>query len=516
MTLLVLSQRSWSRDFRRSAVPDAQSAAAKHARAFDLIVIGAGSGNSLIGPEFSDWSVALIDDGRWFGGTCLNAGCIPTKMFVRVADVTTDAAEGGRIGVTAGVDPIDWPAVRDRVFARTDKLSQAGFRYRDQKSPNVTVFRESFGFADQHTVVSASGTRLTAPRIVIAAGSRPRALSAAYEPDNAITDSDTIMRIESLPESMVIVGGGSVAVEFAHIFSAFGVDVSVVTRSDRLLTKLDDDVSARFTELARERWGVRPSDTVDAIDRVGDHLVVSLHSGEMLETERVLVAIGRIPNTDTLGVADVGFDLETDGRLLVDDQQRVLAAGKPVDGLFALGDVSSVWQLKHVANHEARIVEHNLAHPDQPVGGYPGPVPAAIFSHPQIAHFGLTEREAADAGLDVVAVTQEYGSTAYGWALEDTTSFCKLIVDRQSGRILGAHIIGQEASILIQPLIQAASASLSITGLARGQFWPHPAASEVVENALLKAEEERAVNAGSETAQPSEKSPTNEIAETQR
>jgi mycothione reductase len=491
-------------------VPDAQSAAASNARSFDLIVIGAGSGNSLIGPEFDNWSVALIDDGRWFGGTCLNAGCIPTKMFVRVADVTTDAADGERIGVTAGVDPIDWPAVRDRVFAKTDKLSEAGFRYRDQKSPNVTVFRESFGFADQHTIVSASGSRLTAPRIVIAAGSRPRALSAAYEPDSAITDSDTIMRIESLPESMVIVGGGSVAAEFAHIFSAFGVDVSIVTRSDRLLTKLDDDISDRFTELARERWGVRTSDTVDAIDRVGDHLVVSLHSGELLETERVLVAVGRIPNTDTLGVADVGFDLEDDGRLRVDEQQRVLAGGEPVDGLFALGDVSSVWQLKHVANHEARTVQHNLAHPDRPVGGYPGPVPAAIFSHPQIAHFGLTEREAAEAKLDVVTVTQEYGTTAYGWALEDTTSFCKLIVDRPSGRILGAHIIGQEASILIQPLIQAASASLSITGLARGQFWPHPAASEVVENALLKAEEERAVNAEPEIAH------TTEIAETKR
>ena len=468
---------------------EAAQASSSAARAFDLIVIGAGSGNSLIGPEFDGWSVALIDDGRWFGGTCLNAGCIPTKMFVRVADVTTDAADGTPIGVSAGVDPIDWPTVRDRVFAKTDKISRAGFRYRDEKSPNVTVFRESFGFADQHTLVSASGTRLTAPRIVVAAGSRPRALNAVYEPDSAITDSDSIMRIESLPECLVIVGGGSVAVEFAHIFGAFGVDVHIVTRSHRLLMRLDDDVSARFTELARERWSIHTSDTVDAIDRVGDHLVVSLDSGEMIETERVLVASGRIPNTDTLGAGEVGFDREDDGRLTVDEHQRVLAGGSPVDGVYALGDVSSVWQLKHVANHEARIVEHNLAHPDRLIGGYPGPVPAAIFSHPQIAHFGITESEAEHAGRDVVVVTQEYRTTAYGWALEDTTSFCKLIVDRHDGQIVGAHIIGPEASILIQPLIQAASMSLSVRGLARGQFWPHPAASEVVENALLKAEE---------------------------
>jgi len=473
---------------------DEHSAANEDVLAFDLIVIGAGSGNSLIGPEFDGWSVALIDDGRWFGGTCLNAGCIPTKMLVRVADVMTDAAEGGAIGVSAGVDPVDWPAVRDRVFAKTDTISHAGFRYRDQKSPNVTVFRESFGFTDQHTIISASGVRLSAPRIVVAAGSRPRALEAAYEPEPAIADSDSIMRIESLPESLVIVGGGSVAVEFAHIFSAFGVDVCIVNRSDRLLTSLDDDVSARFTEIARQRWKVRSSATVIAIDRVGDHLVVTLDSGELIETERVLVALGRIPNTDTLGAAAVGFDLEDDGRLRVDGEQRVLAGGRPVDGVFALGDVSSLWQLKHVANHEARTVQHNLAHPDRLAGGYPGPVPAAIFSHPQIAHFGATERECAETGRDVVVVTQDYGSTAYGWALEDTTSFCKLIVDRPSGQIVGAHIIGQEASILIQPLIQAASASLDVRGLARGQFWPHPAASEVVENALLKAEEELSVN----------------------
>jgi mycothione reductase len=480
---------SWSRAFRRSAVPEPAVAHAGGAREFDLIVIGAGSGNSLIGPEFDDWSVALIDDGRWFGGTCLNAGCIPTKMFVRPADVIADARDGVRLGVNARFDRIDWPRVRDRVFARTDEISQSGFRYRDQQSPNVTVFRESFGFADQHTLVSASGQRLHAPRIVIAAGSRPRALSAAYEPDDAITNSDTIMRIDSLPESLVIVGGGAVAAEFAHVFGSFGVDVTVVTRADRMLARLEVELAERFTQLARERWTLKTGRTVEAIERNEDRLLVTLDSGAQLHTQRVLVAVGRVPNTDTIGAASVGFDLERDGRLAVDVNQRVLSGGAPVDGVFALGDVSSLWQLKHVANHEARVVQHNLAHPSDLVDGTLWPVPAAIFSHPQIAHFGLTEREALEAGLAVVVAVQEYGGTAFGWALEDTTSFCKLIVERGSALILGAHIIGPEASILLQPLVQAASASRSVRGLARSQYWPHPAAIEVVENALLKAEE---------------------------
>jgi Pyruvate/2-oxoglutarate dehydrogenase complex, dihydrolipoamide dehydrogenase (E3) component, and related enzymes len=462
-----------------------------------MIVIGGGSGNSLIGDGFSEWRVALIDDGERFGGTCLNAGCIPTKMFVRVADVATDAVEGERLGLIADVDPVDWPLVRDRVFAKTDKISRAGYRYRDEKSANVTVFRESVGFEDAHTIVSASGERLHAPVIVIAAGSRPRPLLAAYEPDPAIHDSDSIMRIDGLPRSLVIIGGGAVAVEFAHVFSSFGVEVTLVTRSARLLTTLDADVSERFTELAKRRWRHLPRQTVDSIERHGEELELTLASGERLSAEAVLVAQGRVPNTDTLAAASVGLDLHDDGRLVVDSQQRVLSHGVPLAGVFALGDVSSAWQLKHVANHEARLVEHNILHPDAPIGGDPGPVPAAVFSHPQIAHFGLTEAQAESAaragGSPFVAVTQEYRTTAYGWALEDTTSFCKLIVDAGAdaggGQLLGAHIIGPEASILIQPLILAASRGLGVHGLARGQYWPHPAASEVVENALLKAEE---------------------------
>lgn len=460
-------------------------------RVHDLIVIGAGSGNSVIGPEFSELDVALIDAGEWFGGTCLNAGCIPTKMFVHVADVVTDVREGGRIGVASDTDSPDWATVRDRVFRKTDKISAAGFRYRDEKSPNVTVYRESFGFASvgaMHVLESASGVRIAAPRVVIAAGSRPRPLLAAYEADPAIHDSDSIMRVAERPERLVILGGGAVAVEFAHVFAAFGSAVTVVARADRLLTSLDEDIARRFTAIAAEKWDVRLGREAEGIDREGDALRVTLDDGSVLEADAVLVALGRTPNTDTIAAAWAGLDLHPDGRLAVDEFQRVLAGGAPVVGLFGLGDVSSEHELKHTANNEARIVAHNLAHPEELRANTLGPVPAAVFAHPQIAHFGLTEARARAEGIDVVAVTQEYRTTAFGWALEDTTSVCTLVVGTD-GALLGAHIIGPEASILIQPLVQAASFGQSVHGLARGQYWPHPAASEVVENALLKAED---------------------------
>jgi mycothione reductase len=173
---------------------------------------------------------------------------------------------------------------------------------------------------------------------------------------------------------------------------------------------------------------------------------------------------------------------------VVDAQQRVLAGGAPVPGVFALGDISADHQLKHVANHQARVVQHNLLHPDDLIGGAPGPVPQAVFSRPQIGSFGLTEAEAREAG-PVVTVEQPYSSTAWGWALEDTTSFCKLVVDpRDGGTLLGAHIIGSDSAALIQPLLMAASLGHRVTGLARAQYWPHPAVTEIVENALLAAE----------------------------
>lgn len=464
---------------------------------FDLIIIGGGSGNSIISRDFSHLSIALIDDGEHFGGTCLNAGCIPTKMFVHVADVAASALHAGSLGLHVPTADVDWPSIRDRVFTRTDAQSDAGLRNRDVKIPNVTVFRESFEFAGTHRLVSASGVRIHGDRIVIAAGSRPRALNVVHPSGAGIYDSDSIMRIDELPGSLVIIGGGAVAVEFAHVFSALGVQVTQVVRGSSLLTggSVDTELAQALSNRASTQWRVVFGAVVESIDR-GQSLVVTLDSGSTITTDAVLVAIGRTPNTDTLALSSVGLDLHADGRLAVDSRQRVLSGGEPVAGLFGLGDVSSAWQLKHVANHQARIVQHNLLNPTDLTGGEPGPVPAAIFSRPQVAWFGVTGQ---DAPQDAIVITRPYSTTAWGWALEDTMSFCKLVVEKSTGHLLGAHIVGAEASILIQPLLMAASLGLSVRGLARSMYWPHPAATEVIENALLDAEKElRAHDAATE------------------
>jgi mycothione reductase len=172
-----------------------------------------------------------------------------------------------------------------------------------------------------------------------------------------------------------------------------------------------------------------------------------------------------------------------DGRIVVDAQQRTTA-----DAIWALGDASSEHQLKHVANHEARVVAHNLAHPDAPIESDHRFVPAAVFTHPQLASVGLTEAQAAASGRRFVTALRGYGSTAYGWAMEDNSSVCKLIADPATGQLLGAHLMGEQAATLVQPLIQAMSFGLGVREMARGQYWIHPALTEVVENTLLGLE----------------------------
>ncbi|NOJ59844.1 mycothione reductase [Arthrobacter sp. 260] len=459
---------------------------------YDLVIVGSGSGNSLITPDWDNRKVAIIDGGT-FGGTCLNVGCIPTKMFVYPAEQATDAREASRLGVDLELRNVHWRAIRDRIFTRIDAISQAGRHYRAEELDNVTLYEEYVRFTGDKSFVTGAGEEIHAEQVVIAAGSR------ALLPDipgitlPQVHTSDTIMRLEELPGRILILGGGYIAAEFAHIFGAFGSAVTVVNRSGTLLRSLDDSVSEAFTAEASRQWDVVLNRTVSSLTANDDGSVRAVLAGDgddrVLDIDVVLVAAGRVPNTDRLGAADVGLDLEADGRLVVDSHQRVLRDGVPVDGLWALGDVSNRFQLKHVANHEARIVAHNVTHPDELRRSDHRFVPAAVFTHPQIAVVGLTETEAlakAEAeGFEVTVVVQQYGSTAYGWAMEDTTGFVKLIAHQGTGQLLGAHIMGHEASMIIQPLIQAMSFGLDAQTMASGQYWIHPALTEVVENALL-------------------------------
>ncbi|EAQ00321.1 dihydrolipoamide dehydrogenase [Janibacter sp. HTCC2649] len=462
----------------------------------DLIIIGTGSGNSLVTPELEGLDIAIVEEGK-FGGTCLNVGCIPTKMLVLPADRVIESREAERLGVTFSRDvSVDWPAIRDRIFTdRIDQIAAGGERYRRSQG-NVTVYAATARFVGERRLALSTGEEITADRVVVAAGSRADLLDLdgldRVDPDRGVHTSDTVMRMDELPRRMAIVGGGFVACEFAHVFSALGVEVTQIQRSGALLRAEDAEISRRYTELARGRHDVRLETVVSSATRSDAGTwtlgLKGLDGDTDVEVDAVLIAVGRTPNGARLEVEAGGIDVDARGVVVVDAQQHTSA-----EGVWALGDVANSWQLKHVANHEARVVAHNLAVDAGRLAGEPIEadhrfVPHAVFGHPQIAAFGPTRAELDEAGTPYVSKTQSFGDTAYGWALEDTTGILTVYADPTTGLIHSAHCLGPNASTLIQPLIQAASFGQNAHEVARGQYWIHPALAEVVENALLGLE----------------------------
>lgn len=467
---------------------------------FDLLVIGTGSGNSIVDERFSHLKVAIAE--KWlFGGTCLNVGCIPTKMLVYPAEVAHSSGDSAHLNLDTSFNGADWNGLSHRIFDRIDAIEHDGRDYRTNRLENVTVFPEHIHFTGRHSAQTATGDTLTFDRVVIATGSSPTPLKAAgLDWDRVDTQgypvktSNTIMRMPELPHSLVIVGSGFIAVEFAHIFASLGVDVTVLARGNRLLSNHDRDVSDAFTRSFTENVNVRFGVEVESVD-IADGVSLALtETGRAegadtsaVEADLMLVAVGRTRATDGLNVEALGA--QTDGdRLVVDEHQRVLSRDEALDGVWALGDVCSQHMLKHVANAEARTVQHNilvdlgvettLSKTDHTV------IPAAVFSHPQIGSVGATEEQLREAGVDYVASTCEYGGVAFGWALNEP-GFAKVLAHRTTRRILGAHVVGQQAATLVQLFVQAMAFDLPADQIARGQLWIHPALTEVVENALL-------------------------------
>lgn len=454
----------------------------------DLAIIGSGSGNAIPDDRFADKTLAIFEEGV-YGGTCLNVGCIPTKMFVYASEVAEIATHGARLGVHSKVDSVDWPGIVERVFGRIDPLSQGGKEYRVDRCENITVYDSHVEFDGRdddgrYRLVTRDGDTVLADEVVLAAGSR--AVIPQIVADSGVTyyTNNDVMRLPELPERLIIVGSGYIAAEFAHVFGALGSHVSIIARGPALLRKQDADISNRFTKVAREKWDVRLETTITEAEDLPDGGVrVGLSDGATLEADVLLIATGRQPNGDRLNLDSVGIELDDEGRVRCDQHGRTAARG-----VWTLGDVSSPYQLKHVANHEQRVVQANL------LKGWDATdldafdhryVPAAVFTHPQIAAVGLTEDEAREAGHDIAVKVQAYGDVAYGWAMEDTTGFCKLIAERGTGRLLGAHLIGPQAPTVIQPVIQAMHFGQTAHELARDQYWIHPAMPEVLENAIL-------------------------------
>ncbi|MCW2812638.1 MAG: mycothione reductase [Nocardioides sp.] len=484
--------------------PTTDSTAATAGGHYDVIVIGAGSGNTVVDEAYAHLDVAIVERGP-FGGTCLNRGCIPSKMFVNPADVASAARRGPTLGIPTQVGQADWDAIRDRVLARTDASAEEG-RAGRQEEDGIDVLVGTAAFVGERRLLvelEAGGTvEITGDQVVIATGSRPVVPPIEGLDQVPYETSDTVMRMAGLPRRLGVVGGGYVGCELAHVFAAYGTEVVQVEGSDRLLDSQDLDVAEHFTAAARERWDVRLGVQVDKVAPTSDGAItLHLDDGVDLEVDVLLLAVGRSTNADTLDLDRAGVDVDDQGRVVVDEHQHTSAAG-----VWALGDASSPEPLKHVANQDARVVRDNVlaaCRGDEPWEWTTSDhrfVPQAVFTHPQVAAVGLTEAQAREQhGDDVAVVRHDVADVAYGWAMAgeldddpEANGFVKLLALRSTGRLVGAHVIGPTASVLLQPLVMAMAHDLAVRGLARSQYWIHPSLTEAVEGALLDLEAELA------------------------
>ena len=446
---------------------------------FDLIIVGTGSGNSI--PDyFADWKIALVERDV-FGGTCLNRGCIPSKMFVLPADLALESQHGERLGVATSFEGADWVAIRDRVFGRIDPIAAGGEEYRATGTPNVELIRGTARFVAPGRL-SVGDREIAAPNIFLVAGARPVIPPIPGLDSVNFHTSDTIMRIDALPKRLGIIGAGFIAAEMGHVFSAFGSEVHLFSRSGVMVRSNDHEIVERFNEEFGKRTTIHSGGAPTGVSEKGGVITLEHPNGDV-DVDVLLVAAGRTPNSDLLAADIGGLDVSDDGRIVVDDTMAT-----SVPGVWAAGDIANTYQLKHLANAEAKVAFWNIANPDsEPRRQSYKAVPSAVFSHPQIATVGLTERQAIEQGVAHSVGKRDYAGTAYGWALEDDSGMAKVIVSSDTGLILGAHIIGPQSASLIQPLIQAMELGQTAEQVANDVFYIHPALSEVVENALLDA-----------------------------
>lgn len=446
---------------------------------FDLIIVGTGSGNSI--PEYlNDWNIALVERDV-FGGTCLNRGCIPSKMFVLPADLAIEAQHSEKLGISTSFNGADWVAIRDRVFGRIDPISAGGREYRASGTPNVELITGTAVFLSPGTMV-VDDREISAPNILLAAGARPVIPPIPGLDSVTYHTSDTIMRVDEVPKRLGVIGAGFIAAEMGHVFSAFGSEVHFFSRSGVMVRENDFEIVERFnTEFAR-RATIHGGGSPTSISESGGVITLG-HPNGNVEVDLLLVAAGRTPNSDLLRADLAGLETLPGGQIAVDQTMATT-----VKGIWAVGDIANTYQLKHLANAETKVAFWNIANPDsEPRRQSYKAVPSAVFSHPQIATVGITEQEAIESGVPHSVGKRDYAGTAYGWALEDDSGMAKVIVSTDTGLILGAHIIGPQASSIIQPLIQAMELGQTAAQVANDVFYIHPALSEVVENALLEA-----------------------------
>ena len=416
---------------------------------FDLFVIGAGSGGvraSRMSARFG--ARVAVAENRYLGGTCVNVGCIPKKLFVYGSEFSETFDEAAGFGWSVGPRTFDWLTLRNNKTREIQRLN--GVYSGLLTDAGVTVFNGAARLADPHTI-EIDGRRVTSEAVLVATGAWPTV--PAWPGREHVVTSNEMFSLPTFPRRIVIVGGGYIAVEFAGICHGLGAQVTLIYRGPLLLRGFDDGVRTFVVDEMRSKGITLRFDTdIRAIEKMDPGYRLQLTNGTAVETDLVLAATGRAPNIQGLGLQEAGVDLGPNNAVRVDEHYRT-----NVPNILAIGDVTDRMQLTPVAIAEGMCVARTLFGGQPCVLDYEA-VPTAVFCQPNIGTVGLTEQAARSAGHDVVIFQSQFKPLKHTLSGRAERTFMKLVVDGKSDRVLGAHMAGEASGEIIQGLAVAVKA----------------------------------------------------------
>jgi dihydrolipoamide dehydrogenase len=447
---------------------------------YDVLVIGSGSGMTIADAALNrGMSVAVVESGP-LGGTCLNRGCIPSKMILYPADVINIIREAGKLGIKATIEEIDFAYIMER----SAKLIEEDVSHMEEgvrHAPGLDMYRDVGKFVSDYTM-EVAGETIRGENTFIVSGARPLIPPIQGLEDAGYLTSQNVWDIRERPENILIVGGGFVAVEFAHFFSSVGSDVTLLSRSPRLIKFAEPEVSELLGKKMGERMEIHYNvEAVEANASGGKKEIMTMNkvTGETrsFKGSEIMVAAGRRSNADLLKPERTGVQLDRRGYIVVNEYLETSKAR-----IWALGDALGKHMFKHVSNYEAGVAWNNFAYDHKEAVDYSA-VPYAVFTHPQVAGVGMTEQQALDAGLETLVGFYEYRNTAKGSAMGVEDGFVKIIVEDRTFRVLGGTIIGPYAPVMMQEIVNAMNAPGGTIDSIQNAMYIHPATPEVVQRA---------------------------------
>jgi mycothione reductase len=460
---------------------------------FDLIVIGSGSGLDVANAAATEkgFKVAIFEKDK-LGGTCLNRGCIPSKLLIHSADIIEIIKKADVFGITVKDYTIDFQQIVNRVNKIVNTESNE-IKKGLQASKNPQLFLQECKFIGEKKILLANDKIITSDTILIASGTRPNIPNIKGLKNVEYITSNEALRLKQQPKSLTIIGGGYIACELAHFFGSLGTKINIIQRNDLLIPKEDTDISTRLTNIFSKKYNIYLGYNAELVfyDSKDKN---SLHNTKIINviaknkfgnyvkvsSDQLLIAIGRIPNSDLLNIEKSGVKINERGFIVVDEYLET-----NIRGIFALGDIVGKYQFKHNANNEAQFAYNNIVHPDKKIPVNYTAMPHAIFTNPQIAAVGYTEQQLTKEKIEYEKSIYPYIQTGMGQVIEDKEGFVKFLIDKRNRTILGCHIMGTNASILIHEVLVAMRIGKDegkIDNITR-TIHIHPSLSEVISKA---------------------------------